>query len=232
MPLPRVAIRWWSCGHDDREFPGQTDTGQADRIPIRMTPLSIRRKRRDTQNNNKNGKQSALVRSKCVFSATAMLPCTFGVAMRTASFSPTAVTHKTMLNAVVMASVIAICFVLGAFIVEKAMSPIRYRRALWVLSALVCLAFAACALPLPYAWNALLGSVSAASSGGLTIILGSTLVPCIPAARRGSIGGMFVLGACVGITLSGVIMPELLKLAVMEPLIAVLALLLIAGSAL
>jgi MFS family permease len=230
MPLPRVAIRWWSCDHDDRKFRCQTDTGQADPIPSCMTPLSIRRKRRDTQNNNQNGKQSVLARSKCVFSATSMLACTFGVVMRAASFSPTAVT--TLLNAVVMASVIAICFVLGAFIVDKAMSPIRYRNAFWVLSAFVCLAFAACALPLPYAWNVLLGSVSAASSGGLTIILSSTLVPCIPAARRGSLGGIIILGACVGIALSGVILPELLKLAVMEPWIAVLALLLIAGSAL
>jgi predicted MFS family arabinose efflux permease len=98
---------------------------------------------------------------------------------------------------------------LGARGVATRLSAVGALRA---AMALVTLAFLACALPLSFLWY-LFWRFGAGFSGGLLMVLAAPVIlPQVPAARRGLIGGVIFTGVGLGIALSGTLVPLLLRL--------------------
>ncbi|MFJ1303045.1 YbfB/YjiJ family MFS transporter [Pseudomonadota bacterium AL_CKDN230030165-1A_HGKHYDSX7] len=75
---------------------------------------------------------------------------------------------------------------------------------------LVTLAFFACALPLSVSWFFGWRLASGIAGGVIMVLVAGTLLPHVPAARRGLAGGAIFLGAGIGIAASGTLVPLLL----------------------
>ncbi len=86
-------------------------------------------------------------------------------------------------------------------------------RAMMVLSTT---GFFACAVPLSFAWF-FVWRFSAGLSGGILMVLAApTLLPHVPAARRGLAGGVIFTGVGLGIAGSGTLVPLLAQLGLVE----------------
>ena len=76
----------------------------------------------------------------------------------------------------------------------------------------VTLAFLACAFPLSVAWFFAWRFVSGVAGGAIMVLVAATLLPHVPAARRGVASGAIFLGLGIGIAGSGTVVPLLLEL--------------------
>lgn len=82
-----------------------------------------------------------------------------------------------------------------------------------VLRAMMLLAtatFFACAYPLGFAWFFVWRFVAGAAGGALMVLAAPTVLPHVPASRRGLAGGAIFMGVGVGIAISGTLVPLLL----------------------
>ncbi len=84
-------------------------------------------------------------------------------------------------------------------------------RVLRGMMALVTAAFFACALPLSFAWFFLWRFASGVAGGALMVLAAPTVLPLVPAARRGLAGGAIFTGVGLGIMASGRVVPLLLQ---------------------
>jgi predicted MFS family arabinose efflux permease len=84
-------------------------------------------------------------------------------------------------------------------------------RVLRGMMALVTAAFFACALPLSFAWFFLWRFASGVAGGALMVLAAPTVLPHVPAARRGLAGGTVFTGVGLGIMASGTVVPLLLQ---------------------
>ena len=84
-------------------------------------------------------------------------------------------------------------------------------RVLRAMMALVTAAFFACALPLSFAWFFLWRFASGVAGGVLMVLAAPTVLPHVPAARRGLAGGAVFTGVGLGIMASGTVVPLLLQ---------------------
>ena len=75
---------------------------------------------------------------------------------------------------------------------------------------LVTIAFFACALPLSVSWFFGWRLASGIAGGVIMVLVAGTLLPHVPAGRRGLAGGAIFLGAGIGIAASGTLVPLLL----------------------
>jgi predicted MFS family arabinose efflux permease len=81
-------------------------------------------------------------------------------------------------------------------------------RAMMVLATA---AFFACAYPVSFGWFFAWRFLSGLSGGALMVLAAPTVLPFVPAARRGVAGGMIFMGVGVGIAASGTLVPLLLR---------------------
>ena len=79
------------------------------------------------------------------------------------------------------------------------------------MMALVGIAFFACAVPLSFAWFFLWRFASGVAGGVLMVLAAPTVLPHVPAARRGLAGGTIFTGVGLGIAASGTVVPLLLQ---------------------
>jgi len=84
-------------------------------------------------------------------------------------------------------------------------------RVLRGMMALVTVAFFACALPLSFAWFFLWRFASGVAGGALMVLAAPTVLPRVPAVRRGLAGGAVFTGVGLGIMASGTVVPLLLQ---------------------
>jgi predicted MFS family arabinose efflux permease len=84
-------------------------------------------------------------------------------------------------------------------------------RVLRAMMALVTVAFFACALPLSFTWFFLWRFASGVAGGTLMVLAAPTVLPHVPAARRGLAGGAIFTGVGLGIMASGTVVPLLLQ---------------------
>jgi predicted MFS family arabinose efflux permease len=84
-------------------------------------------------------------------------------------------------------------------------------RVLRGMMALVTVAFFACALPLSFTWFFLWRFASGLAGGALMVLAAPTVLPHVPAARRGLAGGAVFTGVGLGIMASGTVVPLLLQ---------------------
>ena len=83
-----------------------------------------------------------------------------------------------------------------------------------VLRAMMTLAaatFFACAYPLPFLWFLAWRIASGLAGGVLMVLAALTVLPHVPPSRRGLAGGAVFTGVSLGIVISGVVVPHLLK---------------------
>ncbi|HEV3105602.1 MAG TPA: YbfB/YjiJ family MFS transporter [Trinickia sp.] len=101
-------------------------------------------------------------------------------------------------------------YLLGALLGRPIASVLSNRTALRLLMAVVTVAFFACAYPLSEAWFFVWRLLSGISGGGIMVLVATTILPHIPAPRRGFVSGVIFLGLGLGIAASGTLIPQLL----------------------
>ncbi len=77
-------------------------------------------------------------------------------------------------------------------------------------------AFFACAWPVSIGWFFAWRFLSGLSGGAIMVLVATSILPHIPAGRRGLVGGIIFLGVGLGIAASGTLVPALLRLGLRE----------------
>lgn len=98
--------------------------------------------------------------------------------------------------------------------------PLARRRATaWVLRGMMLLAavaFLACAFPLSFRWFFLWRLFSGIAGGALMVLAAPSVLPHVPPARQGLVGGAIFTGVGLGIAASGTLVPILLRQGLFE----------------
>jgi predicted MFS family arabinose efflux permease len=102
-------------------------------------------------------------------------------------------------------------YLAGALAGRPLAARLGARRTLQAMMALASLAFFACALPLSVAWFFGWRFLSGLAGGIIMVLAALTVLPRVPAARRGMASGAIFLGLGLGIAASGTVVPLLLN---------------------
>nr|WP_247894505.1 YbfB/YjiJ family MFS transporter [Azospirillum sp. B510] len=90
------------------------------------------------------------------------------------------------------------------------------RALLRLLMLAASLAFIACAYPLSLGWFFGWRFLSGLAGGAIMVLVATSILPHIPASRRGFVSGMIFLGIGLGIAASGTAVPALMRLGLHE----------------
>lgn len=101
-------------------------------------------------------------------------------------------------------------YLLGALTGRSLAHRLSAAAALRGLMLLACLCFFASAVPVSFAWFFLWRFVSGLAGGGLMVLAATSVLPHVPPARRGLLGGVIFMGVGTGIAASGSLLPLLL----------------------
>lgn len=107
-------------------------------------------------------------------------------------------------------------YLAGALLGRPLASLLPNRALLRVLMLTASLAFVACAYPLSLGWFFGWRFVSGLAGGAIMVLVATSILPHIPAARRGFVSGMIFLGIGLGIAASGTAVPALMRLGLHE----------------
>jgi predicted MFS family arabinose efflux permease len=102
-------------------------------------------------------------------------------------------------------------YLAGALAGRPLAARLGARRTLQAMMALASLAFFACALPLSVAWFFGWRFLSGLAGGIIMVLAALTILPRVPAERRGLASGAIFLGLGLGIAASGTVVPLLLN---------------------
>ena len=102
-------------------------------------------------------------------------------------------------------------YLAGALCARALARRLSARLILRGMMLLVSVAFFACATPLSFAWFFLWRFASGVAGGALMVLAAPTVLPHVPAARRGLAGGAIFTGVGLGIAASGTLVPLLLQ---------------------
>jgi MFS family permease len=102
-------------------------------------------------------------------------------------------------------------YLIGALIGRPLAAALSNRGALRMLMVVVTAAFFACAYPLSVSWFFTWRLLSGISGGAIMVLVATSILPHIPAPRRGFVSGMIFLGLGLGIAASGTLIPKLLQ---------------------
>ncbi|VVP90821.1 hypothetical protein PS918_03216 [Pseudomonas fluorescens] len=123
-------------------------------------------------------------------------------------------------------------YLIGALIGHPLARRTSNRTALRLMMLAVTLAFFACAFPLSVSWFFGWRLLSGIAGGAIMVLVAATVLPHVPASRKGLASGAIFLGIGLGIAGSGTIVPPLLSLGLQQTWLGlgVLALVLTAAS--
>ncbi|NUU39300.1 YbfB/YjiJ family MFS transporter [Pseudomonas sp. C2B4] len=123
-------------------------------------------------------------------------------------------------------------YLIGALIGHPLAQRTSNRTALRLMMLAVTLAFFACAFPLSVSWFFGWRLLSGIAGGAIMVLVAATVLPHVPASRKGLASGAIFLGLGLGIAGSGTIVPPLLSLGLQQTWLGlgVLALVLTAAS--
>ncbi|MHA6203572.1 YbfB/YjiJ family MFS transporter [Dyella soli] len=91
---------------------------------------------------------------------------------------------------------------------SRVVSVVGSIRSMMVMASM---ALMACAWPVSFSWFFFWRFVSGFAGGGLMVIAAPTILPHVPVARRGLVGGVIFMGIGAGIAASGTLIPLLLQ---------------------
>lgn len=103
-------------------------------------------------------------------------------------------------------------YLIGALIGRPLADRTSNKTALRLMMLAVTLAFFACAFPLSVMWFFAWRLLSGVAGGAIMVLVAATVLPHVPASRRGLASGAIFLGIGLGIAGSGTIVPPLLSL--------------------
>jgi predicted MFS family arabinose efflux permease len=123
-------------------------------------------------------------------------------------------------------------YLIGALIGRPLAQRTSNTTALRLMMVAVTLAFFACGFPLSVAWFFGWRLLSGVAGGAIMVLVAATVLPHVPAARRGLASGAIFLGIGLGIAGSGTLVPPLLSLGLQQTWfgLGLLALVLTAAS--
>lgn len=123
-------------------------------------------------------------------------------------------------------------YLIGALIGRPLAQRTSNTTALRLMMVAVTLAFFACGFPLSVAWFFGWRLLSGVAGGAIMVLVAATVLPHVPAARRGLASGAIFLGIGLGIAGSGTLVPPLLRLGLQQTWfgLGLLALVLTAAS--
>ncbi|WP_247254245.1 YbfB/YjiJ family MFS transporter [Pseudomonas moorei] len=123
-------------------------------------------------------------------------------------------------------------YLIGALIGHPLARRTSNNTALRLMMLAVTLAFFACAFPLSVSWFFAWRLLSGIAGGAIMVLVASTVLPHVPASRKGLASGAIFLGIGLGIAGSGTIVPPLLSLGLQQTWLGLglLALILTAAS--
>ncbi|MGE8186801.1 YbfB/YjiJ family MFS transporter [Pseudomonas sp. NPDC086278] len=123
-------------------------------------------------------------------------------------------------------------YLLGALLGRPLAQRTSNKTALRLMMFAVTLSFFACGFPLSVSWFFGWRLLSGVAGGAIMVLVASTVLPHVPASRRGLASGAIFLGIGLGIAGSGTIVPPLLSLGLQQTWfgLGLLALLLTAAS--
>jgi MFS family permease len=103
-------------------------------------------------------------------------------------------------------------YLIGALLGRPVAHRLTNRNALRLMMLVVTGAFFACAFPLSVTWYFAWRLLSGIAGGAIMVLVAATVLPHVPAARKGLASGAIFLGIGLGIAGSGTIVPPLLSL--------------------
>lgn len=123
-------------------------------------------------------------------------------------------------------------YLIGALIGRPLAQRTSNKSALRLMMVAVTLAFFACGFPLSVTWFFGWRLLSGIAGGAIMVLVAATVLPHVPAARRGLASGAIFLGIGLGIAGSGTLVPPLLSLGLQQTWfgLGLLALVLTAAS--
>jgi predicted MFS family arabinose efflux permease len=107
-------------------------------------------------------------------------------------------------------------YLAGALLAPSMAARAAAATILRVMMALATVAFFACAFPLSFWWFSVWRFASGLAGGALMALAAPTVLPHVPASRRGLAGGAIFTGVGLGIAASGTLVPLLLRLGLVE----------------
>ena len=132
------------------------------------------------------------------FAYTPLIPALIGAAW----FTPAEAAYLGAINLV--------GYLAGALLARPLTARYAPRGVLRAMMALATIAFFACALEFGFAWFTV-WRLGAGIAGGVIMVLAApTILPHVPAARRGAVSGVIFTGVGLGIAASGTLVPLLL----------------------
>lgn len=122
-------------------------------------------------------------------------------------------------------------YLIGALIGHPLARRTSNKAALRMMMLAVTLAFFACAFPLSVSWFFGWRLLSGIAGGAIMVLVAATVLPHVPASRRGLASGAIFLGIGLGIAGSGTLVPPLLSLGLQNTWLGLGALALILTAA-
>jgi predicted MFS family arabinose efflux permease len=101
-------------------------------------------------------------------------------------------------------------YLAGALLGRSIAARLGNRTTLRLMMLVATATFFASAYPLSLSWYFIWRFLSGLSGGAIMVLAATTILPHIPPARRGFVGGVVFLGLGIGIAASGTLVPELL----------------------
>ncbi len=102
-------------------------------------------------------------------------------------------------------------YLAGALLGRPISSHIPVAVTIRAMMLIVVVAFFACAVPISFAWFFAWRFASGLAGGALMVLAAPTVLPHVPAARRGLASGVIFMGVGAGIAASGTLVPLLLQ---------------------
>lgn len=107
-------------------------------------------------------------------------------------------------------------YLIGALMGRPIAQRLGNQTSLRLMMVLVTLAFFACGFPLSVFWFFAWRLLSGIAGGAIMVLVAATVLPHVPAARRGLASGAIFLGIGLGVAGSGTIVPPLLSLGLQQ----------------
>jgi predicted MFS family arabinose efflux permease len=122
-------------------------------------------------------------------------------------------------------------YLVGALIGRPLAHRMSNQQTLRLMMALVTLSFFACAFPVSLIWFFVWRLLSGVAGGAIMVLVAATVLPHVPAARKGLASGAIFVGVGLGIAASGTLVPPLLSFGLQDTWLGLGALALVLTAA-
>lgn len=102
-------------------------------------------------------------------------------------------------------------YLAGALLARAAAARLTTAAVLRGTMVLATASFFACSYPIGFIWYSGWRFAAGAAGGALMVLAAPTVLPHVPASRRGLVGGLIFMGIGIGVVISGTLIPLLLQ---------------------